>query len=297
MADVVFDNRFHDLVDKYALWKAMDGFGFPEGPLFLPNGYIIFSDIAKETIVRYAPPFWTGVHRSNTGGANGNTLDLQGRLISCEGTLKRLTRMEHDGAITVLAHSYNGRPLNAPNDVVVKSDGAIYFTDPTFMGSEEAWLAPSLNSQDVCGVYRLSATGRLDRLISDVAKPNGLAFSPDESVLYVVNSADNCVYAFDVQRDGSVAGKRLWLKMEHESEGVGDGMKVDTLGNAYVTGPGGVWVADKTGHPLGIVRVPHSCTNVAFYGRDSKLLFITAPPAVYVIRLKVPGVSVADRVR
>lgn len=297
MEDIVFDKRFHDLVDKQELWKAGDGFGFTEGPLFLPTGYIIFSDILREEIIRYYPPFWFGKERTNTGGANGNTLDLQGRLISCEGTLKRLTRREHDGSITVLADSYNGRPLNAPNDVVIKSDGSIYFTDPYFMGPEEQWLAPSLASQDTCGVYRLSVTGRLDRLIGDIAKPNGLAFSSDEKLLYVVNSADNCVYAFDVQADGTVANKRLWLAMKHDLEGIGDGMKVDTLGNAYVTGPGGVWVADKTGKALGILRVPNVCTNLAFYGWDCKLLFITTPPAVYVSKLKVSGISVLDRIR
>ncbi|MBM3944228.1 MAG: SMP-30/gluconolactonase/LRE family protein [SAR202 cluster bacterium] len=297
MDNVVYDKRFHDLVDTRPLWMASDKFGFPEGPVFLPSGYVIFSDILHEEIIRFYPPFWFGKERVNSGGANGNTLDLQGRLISCEGTLRQLTRREHDGSITVLASHYDGKPLNATNDVVVKNDGAIYFTDPYFMGSEESWLAPSLAAQDACGVYRLDPKGALKRLHGGIEKPNGLAFSPDEKTLYVVNSADNAVYAFAVKADGSLANKKTWLEMGHGLKPAGDGMKVDTQGNAYVTGPGGVWVADGDGTPLGVISVPTQCTNVAFYGWDSKLLFITAPPAVYVIRLKVPGISVIDRIR
>ena len=296
MKNVVFDPRFNDLVDEHDLWMAADGFGFTEGPLFLPEGYVIFADIRNDAIVRYVPPFWTGIVRQPSGGANGMTLDAEGRLIACEGSFKRLTRTEPDGSVTVLADSYEGRPLNAPNDVVVRGDGSVYFTDPIFMGDEEAMLAPSLMTQDCCGVFRVPPGGDLTRMTDEVAKPNGLALSPSESVLYVVDSADNGVYAFDVGADGSLSNKRLWLQMEYGVEGFGDGMKVDVEGNAYVTGPGGVWVAAGDGTPLGIIRTPHATSNVAFYGFDSKLLFITTPPAVYITRLKKPGISVIDRV-
>ena len=297
MENVVFDRRFHELVDEYDLWLASEGFGFAEGPVMLPEGYILFSDIGNDAILQYNPPFWLSTIRSHSGGANGNTLDLQGRLITCEGSLKRLTRTEPDGSLTVLADSYDGRPLNAPNDVVVRSDGSIYFTDPIFMGDREDMLAPSLQAQEHTSVFMVSPNGELARLTTEPGKPNGLAFSPDESVLYVVDSADNSVIAFDVAEDGSIASGRVWLSMEHELEGLGDGMKVDQEGNGYVTGPGGIWVASADGTPLGIIRVPQITSNLAFYGFDSRLLFITAPTAVYVARIKVPGISVTDRVQ
>ncbi len=292
---ITFEAGFDDLVNGFPLWEAGATYGFSEGPLFLPQGFIIFSDILHERIIRYCPPFWNGVLRENSGGANGNTLDTEGRLISCEGNLKRLTRTEPDGAITVLAGTYDGKPLNAPNDVVVRSDGSIFFTDPLFMGDYEEALAPSLMTQEANRVFRLDPDGVLTPATDEVSKPNGLAFSPDESVLYVVNSDENNVAAFDVDAEGSLSNYRIWLDMEHRLEGPGDGMKVDTLGNGYVTGPGGVWVCDPVGVPLGIIRTPGSTTNCAFYGYDSKLLFITATTGTYVIRLKVPGISVYDR--
>ena len=293
--NVVFEPRFDELVDKHPLWEAGTGYGFPEGPLFFPQGFMIFSDISHERIIRYSPPFWNGVLREVSGGANGNTLDIEGRLISCEGNLKRITRTEPDGRITVLADAFGGRPLNAPNDVVVRSDGTIFFTDPIFMGDYEDVLAPSLMSQETCAIFKIDPAGKLASLGSWVSKPNGLAFSPDESVLYVVNSQEHNVAAFDVDAEGILTNPRVWLEMEHRLEGPGDGMKVDSLGNAYVTGPGGVWVADPAGTPLGIIRTPGVTTNCAFYGFDSELLFITATTGTYVIRLKVPGISVYDR--
>jgi gluconolactonase len=256
---------------------------------------MVFSDISHERLIRYCPPFWNGVLRENSGGANGNTLDTAGRLVSCEGNFKRLTRTEPDGTITILADSYDGKPLNAPNDVVVRSDGAIIFTDPIFMGDYEEALAPSLMTQTANRVFRLDPDGALTPITEEVSKPNGLAFSPDESLLYVVNSEEHNVAAFDVDAAGALTNYRIWLDMEHRLEGPGDGMKVDARGNGYVTGPGGVWVCDPEGTALGIIRTPGATTNCAFYGFDSKLLFITATTGTYIIRLKQPGISVYDR--
>ena len=295
MENIAFSPRFHALVDEYPVWQAGDSYGFPEGPLFFPQGFIIFSDIARERLIRYAPPFWNGVLRENSGGANGNTLDTEGRLISCEGNYKRLTRTEPDGTITVLADSYAGRPLNAPNDVVVRSDGTIFFTDPIFMGENEVALAPSLMTQAANSVFRLGPGGDLVSATEEVSKPNGLAFSPDESVLYVVNSEETNVSAFDVDEAGALTNHRIWLDMDYDLEGPGDGMKVDVEGNAYVTGPGGVWVVEPDGTALGIIRHEGQATNCAFYGYDSRLLFITATNGTHVARLKVPGISVYDR--
>jgi gluconolactonase len=293
--NIVFEPGFDDLVDEHPLWEAGTTYGFPEGPVFFPQGFMVFSDISYERIIRYCPPFWNGVLRENSGGANGNTLDTEGRFISCEGNFKRLTRTEPDGTITVLADSYDGKHLNAPNDVVVRSDGTIFFTDPIFMGDYEDVLAPSLMTQTANRVFRLDTDGVLTPVTEEVSKPNGLAFSPDESVLYVVNSEEHNVAAFDVDAAGALTNYRIWLDMEHRLDGPGDGMKIDTRGNGYVTGPGGVWVCDPEGTPLGIIRTPGNTTNCAFYGFDSKLLFITATTGTYVIRLKVPGISVYDR--
>jgi gluconolactonase len=261
----------------------------------LPEGYLVFSDIANDAIIRFTRPGRTGIFRQPSGGANGNTLDLQGRLVTCEPGYRRVTRTEPDGRLTVLADRYRGRRLNAPNDIVVRSDGSVYFTDPVFLGPDEAILAPSYMALDFCGVFRIAPSGTLELLTTEVSRCNGLAFSPDESLLYVVNSADNLVYAFDVARDGSIGRQRPWLEMRQDLPGVGDGMKVDVEGHAYVTGPGGVWVVAADGTPLGLIRLPVVATNVAFYGFDARILFVTAPPALFIVPLRVPGISVLSR--
>ena len=187
--------------------------------------------------------------------------------------------------------------------MVVRTDGTIYFTDPIFLSSDEGMLSPdeqvmarSYMDLDFCGVFKVSPSGELSLLTKDLVRCNGLAFSPDERILYVVNSADNSVYACDVDGEGSIGNPRLWLKMEYEVFGLGDGMKVDVEGNAYVTGPGGVWVASSDGTPLGIIRIPVPPSNLAFYGFDAGMLFITAAPGAFMQRIKVPGISVIDRV-
>jgi gluconolactonase len=291
----VWDKRFEELVDGASLRQVGDGFGFPEGPVMLPDGYLVFSDISNDTIVRFSRPGRTGVFRQPSGGANGNTLDPRGRLVTCEAGRRRVTRTEIDGAITVLAAHHEGKRLNAPNDIVVRSDGAVYFTDPIFLGPDEPLLAPSYMALDFCAVFQIALDGRLTVATMELSRPNGLAFSPDESRLYVVDSADNSVSVFDVATNGSLRNRRPWLAMRYAADGVGDGMKVDREGNAYVTGPGGVWVVAADGTPLGILRVPVVTTNLAFYGYDAKMLFITAPPALFMVRLALPGISVLDR--
>jgi gluconolactonase len=297
MDHVAWDRRFGELVDTASLRQVGDGFGFPEGPVMLPDGYLVFSDIANDALIRFSRPGRTGIFRQPSGGANGNTLDPRGRLVTCEAGRRRVTRTEPDGTITVLATAYQGKRLNAPNDIVARGDGAVYFTDPIFLGPDEPLLAPSYMALDSCGVFRIAPDGGLTRVTTELARPNGLAFSPDESRLYVVDSADNTVSAFDVAPDGSLRNRRPWLAMRDAAEGVGDGMKVDTAGHAYVTGPGGVWVAAPDGTPLGLLRLPVVATNLAFYGYDAKMLFITAPPALFVVRVAVAGISVIDRIR
>ena len=296
MEHIVFDDRFHDLVDDSPVVQVGDGFGFPEGPVMLPDGYLIFSDIENDTIIRFSRPGRTGIFRDRSGGANGNTLDARGRLVTCEAGRRRVTRTEHDGSITVMADNYEGKRLNAPNDIIVRFDGSVYFTDPIFLGEYQEIMAQSYRQLDFVAVFKIAPSGDIMPVTTDVELCNGLAFSPDESILYIVNSADNSIYAFDVNDDGTIANKRLWLEMRHDLDGVGDGMKVDTNGNVFVTGPGGVWVASNDGTPLGIIRLPVSATNMAFYGFDSMMLFITAPPGLFMARLKTPGISVVDRI-
>ena len=297
MDHIVFDSRFYELVDGYGARQVGEGFAFTEGPVMLPEGYMVFSDIPNDSIVRFTRPGRTGVFRCPSGGANGNTVDMQGRLVTCETGRRRVTRTEPDGSITVLADNYEGKRLNAPNDIVVRSDGSVYFTDPIFLGQFDEMLASSYMDLDFSGVFMISPSGTLILLTSEVPKCNGLAFSPDESVLYVVNSADNSVYAFNVRDDGTIDDRRRWVRMRYHAAGVGDGMKVDSLGNAYVTGPGGVWVVASDGTPSGIIRLPDVAANLAFYGFDAKILFITASTRLYMVRLKIPGVSVINRVR
>ena len=223
-----------------------------------------------------------------TNNANGLTRDLSGRLIACEGGTRRVTRLEPDGSITVVANRYHDRRLNRPNDVVVKSDGSIYFTDP---GAPEPGL-----DLDFAGVYRVSPDlGTITLLVRDFVVPNGLAFSPDESILYINDSRRGNIRAFDVQPNGALAlaTDRVFCDLRGERPGVPDGMKVDVEGNLYCTGSGGIWIMDSSGKHLGtIVHGPPTATNVAWGGEDWKTLYYTTRSTLGSIQLKIPGIRV-----
>ena len=233
-----------------------------------------------------------------TNNANGLTRDPQGRLIMCEGGARRVTRMEPDGSVTVVAHSYHGRRLNRPNDVVVKSDGSIYFTDP-------GGPSPELDL-DFSGVYRVSLDlGSINLLVRDFVLPNGLAFSPDERILYINDSQgvtvrDDDIFrsvghikAFDVRSNGMLANGRVFCELRGERTGIPDGMKVDVEGHVYCTGPGGVWIMDASGKHLGtiVTGVAHT-TNIAWGGADWKTLYMTNLASLARIQLKIAGLSV-----
>ena len=222
---------------------------------------------------------------------NGLTRDLQGRLIAAEHDGRRVSRLEHDGSTTVLANQFQGRQLNRPNDVVVKSDGSIYFTDPwTFRRPREQW------EQTISGVYRLSADlGTLTLLVGDFVVPNGLAFSPDESVLYINDSRRGIIRAFDVQDDGSLAlaSDRLFADLRGEREGVPDGMKVDTEGNVYCGGSGGLHILNAGGETLGVVvHGQTATTNLCFGGDDWKTLYFTSRNTMGSVPVKIAGIPV-----
>ncbi len=282
-----------DLVDADAQAERLgSGCQFTEGPLWnAAAGYLLFSDIPANQIKRWRPDSGITNFRPPSGRSNGLTYDKQGRLIACEHGNRRVSRTEADGTIIAIAAHYNGKRLNSPNDVVVKSDGSIYFTDPPYgiMDDDGEIKGQELGFQ---GVYRLSADCRtLTLLADDFDGPNGLCFSPDESVLYVDDTARMHIRAFDLQLDGTLGKGRVFAEESGEN-GVPDGMKVDVLGNIYATGPGGVWISDPSGKHLGIIKTPEITANLAWGGGDWKSLFITASTSIYRVECKVSGIPV-----
>ena len=281
---------FRQLFPQGAKIKRLaGGFQFTEGPIwFAEENYLLFSDISGNTIFQLGENRQVTTFRHPSGNSNGLTRDRQGRLITCEHSNRRVTRTEKDGSITVLADQFQGKKLNSPNDVVVKSDGAIYFTDPPY------GIQPEQQEQPVQGVYRLSPDGQeLTLVADDFDRPNGLAFSPDEKQLYIDDSSRRHLRVFEVQADGTLAKGRIFHDMNVNKEGVPDGMKVDLEGNIYCTGPGGVWVFDATGNQLGTIVTPEIPANCAWGGTDWRTLYITAQTSVYQIRVKIPGIPVS----
>ncbi len=283
------------LDDNAQVEKVAGGFEFTEGPLWHPKGFLLFSDIPANTIYQWIPNEKPGVFRRPSGNANGNTLDRDGRLITAEHSNRRVSRTEKDGTVVTLASQYEGKRLNSPNDLVVKSDGSIYFTDPPYgINSKQEELG-------FYGVYRLAPDGTLSVLVRDFVRPNGIAFSPDEKKLYVNDSEKGHIRVFDVKPDGTLESGQVFAELKDPGKkGVPDGMKVDEEGNVYSTGPGGVWVFSSSGKELGKIEVPEVATNLAWGdslrdssgSRDYKMLYITASNSLYRIRLKIPGVRV-----
>lgn len=275
---------------KVTLEQVATGFIFTEGPLWYKD-HLLFSDIPQNRIVRWhlrseGPEVTT--FRSPSGNSNGLTLDKSGRLIACEHSTRRVTRTEIDGSVSVLAEQYEGRRLNSPNDVVVRSDGSIYFTDPPYgLKNLAVWKELPFN-----GVYRLAPDGTLVLLVDDFDRPNGLAFSPDESVLYIDDTARCHIRAFDVSPNGSLSNGRVFIDMQSSETGSADGMKIDRKGNIYCTGPGGLWFIDSSGQCLGRIALPEAPSNLAWGDKDWRTLYITARSSIYRLRLVVPGVAV-----
>jgi gluconolactonase len=272
------------------------GFGGPlgpaEGPVWWKEGrYLLFSDIHHNRRMKYVPGQGVSVFQEPTNRANGLTRDLQGRLLACEHDSRRVTRQELDGSLTVIANSFQGRRLNRPNDVVVKSDGCIYFTDP--------WTNPLPPEQwdlTFAGVYRVTPDlDTLTLLIDDFVVPNGLAFSPDESVLYINDSRRHHIRAFDLLPNGTLAKQtdRVFVDLGGDEPGIPDGMKVDMEGNVYCGGAGGIWIMDPRGTKLGrIVHGARATTNLAFGGDDWKTLYFTSHNHLGSVNVNIPGISV-----
>ena len=274
-----------------------DGFGGAQGPAEGPlwwheGGYLLFSDIHNNRRMKHEPgKGGASLFLEPTNRANGLTRDLQGRLIACEHDSRRVTRQELDGSITVIANSFQGRRLNRPNDVVVRSDGSIYFTDP--------WTSPAAPEQwdlTFSGVYRVTPDlGTLSLLSDDFVLPNGLAFSPDETLLYINDTRRGNIRAFELLPSGMLAKHtdRVFADLRGNEPGVPDGMKVDVEGNVYCGGAGGIWIMDPQGKKLG--RIAHGApatTNIAFGGADWKTLYFTSRNHLGAVKVQIPGIPV-----
>ena len=265
--------------------------GPAEGPVWWAEGhYLLFNDINTARRMKYMPGSSPTVAMEKTNEANGMTRDQQGRLVSAEHLTRRVTRYESDGSLTVIANSFQGKRLLRPNDVIVKSDGSIYFTDPGGNAAPEQW------DVTISGVYRVSPDlGSMSLIVDDMVRPNGLAFSPDESTLYVADTRRRHVRAYQMQANGTIAKEtsRVFVDLGGTEPGVPDGIKVDAEGNVYSGGSGGLYIIDSKGKKLGrIVHGQAATTNVAFGGDDWKTLYFTTASTLFSVNVKIAGVLV-----
>jgi gluconolactonase len=272
------------------------GFTFTEGPIWNPGGrYLLFSDMPGDTRRRWDEQSGVQTVASPSNKGNGMTLDADGRLLVCEHATSSLVRMDPDGTGSgreVFASHYQGRELNSPNDVVVRSDGSIYFSDPTY-GRMPGFGEEREQDLDFQGVYRLPPGGGEPQLLADdFGQPNGLCFSPDESLLYVNDTDRAHIRVWEVQADGSIAHGRMFAQgigTGSFETGLVDGMKCDERGNVWVTGPGGVWVLSPGGEHLGVIGIPENVGNLCFGGPDWTWLFVPACTSLYRVKTKVAG--------
>jgi len=261
--------------------KIASGFQFTEGPIWY-RGQLLFTDIPANTVYRWTPGDGSRVFLEPSGHANGLAVGPEGRLLLAQhdGQVGRMTTAD---SIESLAESYRGKRLNSPNDLTVADDGTIYFTDPPYgVDTENREL-------DFSGVYRLDPNGSLTLLTRKFTRPNGICLSPDGSTLYVNDSDETVIRAYDVTTDGGIGEGRVFAEPEGDADGTTDGMAVDTEGNLYTTGPGGLWIYVPSGERLDRISVPAPPTNVAFGGPERKMLYITAQSNVYRIPVTVPG--------
>jgi gluconolactonase len=291
-----------------------------EGPTWVhdgKSGFLIFTDVPGNVINKWTPDgkvsvFLDHIYTGNPSeayrapgnrvmiGANGTTLDRQGRLVYTEYSAGQIVRLEKDGKRTVLAERFDGRRINAPNDLVFKSDGSLYFTDsrasseqPDGLHCGEWWMLCGPQAKDRVphkGVYLVKA-GKVQLLSKDIDHPNGLTFSPDEKYFYVSNSLVKNILGFDVRPDGTMSNEKVFIDMSSDkADGLPDGIKVDTEGDVYCTGPGGIWIMSPTGKHLGTILTPQHATNFTFGGDDAKTLYITGVSSLSRVPLKVAGI-------
>lgn len=280
----------------YDIQKLATGFVFIEGPVWVDRDppYLLFTEVRRNEIYQWTPDgtlkvFLNPAFQGRTG-PTGLTLDPKGRLVVCEHGNRRISRIEHDGKHVVLADRYQGKRLNSPNDAVYKSDGWLYFTDPPY-GLPKQDLDPA-NELEFNGLFRLGPEGAVELLDRTQCRPNGIAFSPDEKVLYVANSdpRSRVVFAYDIPAEGAPGKPRVLRDFTDDpAEGSPDGLKVDREGNVYVAGPGGVCVLSRDGRLLGRIQLPESASNMAWGGPDGKTLYVTAQTSLYRVSLNIRG--------
>ncbi len=282
--------------------KLAGEFGFTEGPVWVQPGFLLFSDLPNNAIMRWHPQEGVSEFRKPSGcdannatpgahiGSNGLTLDSEGRLIICEHGNRRVTRLEKEGTLTVLADRYEGSRLNSPCDVVMKSDGGSYFSDPPYgLPGRDSDPAKEL---PFSGIYRLF-DGKLELLCDQLSRPNGMAFSPDERLLYVANSdpRERIWMRFDVSSAGTLSNGVVFHDARRAvAAGVPDGVKVDTEGNVYCAGPGGIWIFSVDGTHIGTIEFPELPANCCFGDQNGKMLYVTARTGLYRIRVNIEGI-------
>jgi gluconolactonase len=278
--------KFWTLVDRDAkLTTVATGFGFTEGPVWDPSGFLYVSDEEINKIFRVYVADGRKEEVIALGDPDGNTYDREHHLLDCASVLRAIIQVEPDGRYKILTDRYQGKRFNSPNDVIIGPDGAIYFTDPTLdLVKGEKQEIPFQ------GVYRLDSNGEVRLLTQDLTQPNGLAFSPDGKSFYVDDSQQRNIRVYDVRPAGALTNGRIFGEEPGgKGDGVPDGMKVDSDGNLYVTGPKGIWVWDPEGHHLGTIAMPEQPANLAWGDADYGTLFITATRSVYRLKTRAHG--------
>jgi gluconolactonase len=293
MAVAVLSEKLRALVDEEApIEQIATGFTFTEGPIWMPDGSLHFSDMPADKRRRWHPDEGVTVLRDPSNKCNGMTLDSDGNLIVCEHVTSSVVRERPDGTRETLATHWGDKELNSPNDVIVASDGSIIFSDPTY-GRMPVFGLEREQELDFQGVYRIPAGGGDPQLlVDDFGQPNGLCFSPDESLLYVNDTERAHIRVFDVGPDHRLSNGRAFAENIGDGDlakGVVDGMKVDEQGNIYVTGPEGIWVFGSDGEHLGTIRVQEPTGNLNWGDDDWRSLYIAASASVYRVRMKVAG--------
>ena len=291
MSVSVRDGRFTGVVGPSVLFEQIaTGCLFTEGPLWHPRDhYLLWSDMPGDHLRRWSPGEGVTTFRKPCNKSNGLTWDRQGRLLACEHASSSVTRTEPGGRITALATHYDGKELNSPNDIVCASDGGIYFSDPPY-GRAEFYGVKREQELSFQGVYKVGADARHPvLLVDDFDRPNGLCFSLDGQRLFVNDTARGHIREFSVGRDGALGGGRVWAETTGEGPGAPDGMKIDSAGNVYCTGPGGIHVFAPDATCLGVILVPERTANFAWGDADCRSLYVTASTSVYRLRVRVPG--------
>ena len=264
---------------EFKIERVDSKLAFAEGPVWSRDGYLLYSDSPNNRIVKIAPGERAKTYRDDTHGANGLTFDAQGRLYMCEWQSRRLTRIDKKGAVEVLAEKWQGKKLNAPNDVTVRHDGQIYFTDPAFGNQADT------RELDFFGVFHLTPKGEMELVAQPKGRPNGIALSPNGKTLYVTNSDEKNVRAYDLDKAGAASNERILISA---IPGVPDGMRTDEKGNLYVAASS-VFVYNSAGKPLYDIKTGETPANCAFGDADFQTLYITAQSSVYRVRLDVKG--------